>query len=79
MCKITSKIFLIKTFYNKLSSSSILAFEFIKELGRGHYGKALLVKDKIFNKKLVLKEIPLEIYENHDLLKNEHLIHSTLK
>ncbi|EXX60887.1 kinase-like protein [Rhizophagus irregularis] len=59
-------------------SKSILTFEFIKEIGKGHYGKALLVRDKIFNKKFVLKEIPLEIYENHDLLKNEHIIHSIL-
>uniref|UniRef100_U9U219 Protein kinase domain-containing protein n=1 Tax=Rhizophagus irregularis (strain DAOM 181602 / DAOM 197198 / MUCL 43194) TaxID=747089 RepID=U9U219_RHIID len=60
-------------------SKSILTFEFIKEIGKGHYGKALLVRDKIFNKKFVLKEIPLEIYENHDLLKNEHIIHSILE
>ncbi|GBB99730.1 hypothetical protein RclHR1_03610006 [Rhizophagus clarus] len=62
-----------------LTSRSILTFEFIKEIGKGHYGKALLVRDKILNKKFVLKEIPLEIYENHDLLKNEHIIHSALE
>ncbi|RIA92657.1 kinase-like domain-containing protein [Glomus cerebriforme] len=59
-------------------SKSILTFEFIKELGKGHYGKALLIRDKIFNKRFVLKEIPLKIYENHDFLRNEHLIHSML-
>jgi len=56
-----------------------LTYEFIKELGKGHYGKVFLVRDKILNRKFVFKEMPLDLYENHDLLKNEHLIHSMLK
>ncbi|CAI2186973.1 14708_t:CDS:2, partial [Funneliformis geosporum] len=68
----------LKDFFYRNRSRCISSYECIKEIGRGHYGKALLVRDKISNKEFVLKEIPLEIYENHDLLKNEHLIHSGL-
>ncbi|CAG8573424.1 1104_t:CDS:2, partial [Funneliformis mosseae] len=59
-------------------SRDISSYELIKEIGSGHYGKALLVRDKNSQREFVLKEIPLEIYENHDILKNEHLIHSSL-